>query len=263
MVEAIILRAAVSVGLDKVDLPIDAVTIDAEVNIGTMTAVAESAVVMIVVGENDAVLSVSTTTGVAESAVATTVVEETSDDPNTAGVRTDLVGDTHPGMIPKADTPGMIVAVHPIAAAGGMDVGMRDVQSVVGKIATVGVIPIAETVKVGVDQKGDTDATMTAGTTAGTTAVTAGGMIGMTGVVAIVVKVDEAAVMTVSMRTAAAPTVPSTPARNAPATAKSALTTASTSQPYPQIWIQRSLILRFVRSCAAWPRTMRTWWRST
>ena len=226
MVVAIVLRAAVSVGLDKVDLPIVAATIDAEV----------SAVAMIVVGENGAALSVSTMTAVAESAVATTVVEETSDDPNSAGVRTDLVGDTHPGMIPKADTPGMIVEVHPIAAAGGMDVGMRDVQSVVGKIATVGVIPIAETVKVGVDQKGDTDATMTVEMIA----VTAGGMIGMTGAVASVVKVDEAAVMTASMRTAVAPTVPSTPARNAPVTAKSASTTASTSRPCPQIWIQRS-----------------------
>ena len=226
MVVAIVLRAAVSVGLDKVDLPIVAATIDAEV----------SAVAMIVVGENGAALSVSTMTAVAESAVATTVVEETSDDPNSAGVRTDLVGDTHPGMIPKADTPGMIVEVHPIAAAGGMDVGMRDVQSVVGKIATVGVIPIAETVKVGVDQKGDTDATMTVEMIA----VTAGGMIGMTVAVVSVVKVDEAAAMIASMRTEVAPTVPSTPARNAPGTAKSALTTALTSRPCPQIWIQRS-----------------------
>ena len=221
MVVAIILRAAVSVGLDKVDLPIVAVTIDAEVSIGAMTAVVESAVVMI---------------AVEESAAATTVVEETSDDPNTAGVRTDLVGDTHPGMIPKAVTPGMTVAVHPIVVVGGMDAGMRDVQSAVGKIATVGVIPIAETVKVGVDQKGDTDATMTVEMIA----VTAGGMIGMTDAVVSVVKVDEAVAMTASMPTAVAPTVPSTPARNAPVTAKSASTTASTSRPCPQIWIQRS-----------------------
>ena len=263
MVEAIILRAAASVGRDKVDLPIVAVTIDAEVSIGTMTAVAESVAAMTVVGENDAVLSVSTTTGVGENAVATTVVEETSDDPNTAGVRTDLVGDTHPGMIPKAVTPGMTVAVHPIAAAGGMDAGMRDVLSVAEKTATAGVIPIAETVKVGVDQRGDTDATMTAGTIGGMIAVTADGMIGMTGAVVSVAKVDEAVAMTASTPTAVAPTVLSTPARNAPATAKSASTTALTSQPCPQTWIQRSWILRFVRSCAAWPRTMRTWWRST
>ena len=61
MVVAIILRAAVSVGLDKDDLPIVVMTIDAEVSIGVTTAVAESA-------------------------VATTDVAETSDDPNTAGV---------------------------------------------------------------------------------------------------------------------------------------------------------------------------------
>ena len=226
MVVAIILRAAVSVGLDKVDLPIVAVTIGAEVSIAVMTAEAESAVA----------LSVSTTTAVEENAATTTAVEETSDDPNTAGVRTDLVGDTHLGMIPKADTPGTSVEDHPVVVVDGMDAGMRDVQTVAEKTATAGVIHIAEIVKVGVDQKGDTDATMTVEMIA----VTAGGMIGMTGAVASVVKVDEAAVMTASMRTAVAPTVPSTPARNAPGTAKSALTTALTSRPCPQIWIQRS-----------------------
>lgn len=226
MVVAIILRAAVSVGLDKVDLPIVAVTIGAEVSIAVMTAEAESAVA----------LSVSTTTAVEENAATTTAVEETSDDPNTAGVRTDLVGDTHLGMIPKADTPGTSVEDHPVVVVDGMDAGMRDVQTVAEKTATAGVIHIAEIVKVGVDQKGDTDATMTVEMIA----VTAGGMIGMTVAVVSVVKVDEAAAMIASMRTEVAPTVPSTPARNAPGTAKSALTTALTSRPCPQIWIQRS-----------------------
>ena len=226
MVVAIILRAAVSVGLDKVDLPIVAVTIGAEVSIAVMTAEAESAVA----------LSVSTTTAVEENAATTTAVEETSDDPNTAGVRTDLVGDTHLGMIPKADTPGTSVEDHPVVVVDGMDAGMKDVQTVAEKTATAGVIHIAEIVKVGVDQKGDTDATMTVEMIA----VTAGGMIGMTVAVVSVVKVDEAAAMIASMRTEVAPTVPSTPARNAPGTAKSALTTALTSRPCPQIWIQRS-----------------------
>ena len=191
-----------------------------------MTAEAESAVA----------LSVSTTTAVEENAATTTAVEETSDDPNTAGVRTDLVGDTHLGMIPKADTPGTSVEDHPVVVVDGMDAGMRDVQTVAEKTATAGVIHIAEIVKVGVDQKGDTDATMTVEMIA----VTAGGMIGMTVAVVSVVKVDEAAAMIASMRTEVAPTVPSTPARNAPGTAKSALTTALTSRPCPQIWIQRS-----------------------